>query len=88
MIKKGKVPKQWDDTSNKKRQKDVDARWTKKNNQSYYGYKNHTKVDNTHKFIDTYTTTDAAVHDSQTLDTLLTQKDQGQNLWADSAYSG
>lgn len=87
-IKEGKTPKDWDKHPNKKRQKDVDARWTRKNNQNYYGYKNHAKVDNKHKFIDTYTTTDASVHDSQVLDELLTKKDKGQNLWADSAYTG
>jgi len=87
-IKTGKTPKEWNEKPNKKRQKDVDARWTKKNNQTYYGYKNHAKVDNTHKFIDTYTTTPASVHDSQVLDELLTEKDKGQDLWADSAYTG
>jgi IS5 family transposase len=35
-----------------------------------------------------YTTTDASVHDSQALDSLLDEKDEGQNLWADSAYTG
>ena len=87
-IKEGKIPKEWDDQPNKKRQKDVDARWTKKNNQTYYGYKNHAKVDNKHKFIDTYATSDASVHDSQILDELLTEKDKDQDLWADSAYTG
>ncbi len=29
--KSGKIPKDWDNISNKKRQKDVDIRWTKKN---------------------------------------------------------
>lgn len=87
-IKAGKTPSQWDDKPNKKRQKDVDARWTKKNNQTHFGYKDHAKVDNKHKFIDTYTTTAASVHDSQALDDLLTEKDEGQNLWADSAYTG
>lgn len=87
-IKAGKTPSEWDDKPNKKRQKDVDARWTKKNNQTHFGYKDHAKVDNKHKFIDTYTTTSASVHDSQALDDLLTEKDEGQNLWADSAYTG
>ena len=87
-IKAGKTPGEWDKQPNKKRQKDVDARWTKKNNQTHFGYKDHAKVDNKHKFIDTYTTTDASVHDSQTLDDLLTEKDEGQDLWADSAYTG
>ena len=87
-IKEGKPPEKWNETPNKKRQKDTDARWTKKNNENHYGYKNHAKVDNKHKLIDTYTTTDAAVHDSQALDDLLDEKDQGQDLWADSAYTG
>ncbi len=87
-IKEGKTPSEWENKPNKKRQKDVDARWTKKNNQTYYGYKDHAKVDNKHKFVDTYTTTDASVHDSQALDDLLTEKDEGQDLWADSAYTG
>lgn len=87
-IKSGKTPREWDEQPNKKRQKDVDARWTKKNHQTHFGYKDHAKVDNKHKFIDTYTTTDASVHDSQALDDLLTEKDEGQYLWADSAYTG
>ena len=87
-IKQGQAGELWKDTPNKQRQKDTDARWTKKNNQTHYGYKDHIKVDNTHKFIDSYTTTDASVHDSQALDELLTESDQGQDLWADSAYTG
>ena len=43
-IKQGNTPKQWDENPNKKRQKDVDARWTKKNNETHFGYKNHVKV--------------------------------------------
>jgi IS5 family transposase len=87
-IKEGIVPEEWEKVPNKKRQKDTDARWTKKNNETHYGYKNHAKVDNKHKLIAAYTTTDASVHDSQALDSLLDEKDEGQNLWADSAYTG
>ena len=35
-----------------------------------------------------YTATDAAVHDSQAIEQLLTEKDKGLPLYADSAYSG
>ena len=85
----GTAPKEWDEKPNKKRQKDVDARWTKKNNERHYGYKDHAKVDNKHKFIDTYLVTDASVHDSQTMDGLLDEgKDKNADLWADSAYIG
>jgi len=87
-IKEGKGDKLWKDHPNKKRQKDIDARWTKKNFQNYYGYKNHTKVDAKSKLIDSYQVTDASVHDSQTVDALLEQKDKGQELYADSAYVG
>lgn len=73
---------------NKVAQKDVDARWTKKNNVSFYGYKNHIKADVKTKLIEHYVVTDASVHDSQTIEELLTQKDKGQELYADSAYTG
>jgi IS5 family transposase len=58
------------------------------NNETFYGYKNHTKVDTKSKFIDRYGVTDAAVHDSQSLDELLTEEDEGQDFHADSAYTG
>ena len=45
-------------------------------------------MDNKHKFINKYTTTEASVHDSQALDDLLDKKDEGQDLYADSAYTG
>ena len=35
-------------------QKDIDARWTKKNEQNYYGYKNHINADQKHKLIQNY----------------------------------
>jgi transposase, IS5 family len=88
IIKEGRGDELWNDKPNKKRHKDIDARWTKKNNETFYGYKNHAKVDVKSKFIDTFEVTDASVHDSQPLDDLLTEKDKGQNLYADSAYTG
>ena len=74
--------------SNKKKHKDIDARWTKKNGEKYYGYKNHAKVDSKSKFINKFAVTDASVHDSQALEDLLEKKDKGQPLYADSAYTG
>lgn len=87
-IKDGKGDELWNDKPNKKKHKDIDARWAKKNNETFYGYKNHAKVDTKSKFIDTYTVTDASVHDSQPLDDLLTMNDFGQDFHADSAYTG
>src|SRR5512136_3220147 len=62
-IKQGEVTE--DCSEQKKRQKDTDARWTKKNGQNYYGYKNHIDVDVKHKLIRSYEVTSASVHDSQ-----------------------
>ena len=44
-------------------QKDIDARWTKKNNNTFFGYKNHVKADTKTKLIEEYIVTDASVHD-------------------------
>jgi transposase, IS5 family len=88
MIKEGRGDELWNDNPNKKRHKDIDGRWTKKNNETFYGYKNHAKVDAKSKFIDKYKVTDASVHDSQPLDDLLVEKDKDQDLYADSAYTG
>lgn len=89
-IKEGGIPEDWQEEKNKKklRQKDTDARWTKKNNETFYGYKNHVKADVGSKLIDDYAVTAASVHDSQALEDLLTATDAGQPLYADSAYTG
>ena len=87
-IKNGEGNDLWDEQPNKKRHKDIDARWTKKNGEKFYGYKNHAKVDSKSKFVNKYIVTDASVHDSQALNDLLDEKDKGQSLYADSAYTG
>jgi IS5 family transposase len=87
-LKGGEVPVAFTDNPAKLAQKDVDARWTKKNNVSYYGYKNHVKVDGKSKLITGFKVTDASVHDSQEIENLLDEKDKGQLLYADSAYTG
>jgi len=67
-------------------QKDVDARWTKKNDESFYGYKNHVGVDKAHKLIRKWDVTDGVVHDSQKLDDILDPSNTAKDVWADSAY--
>ncbi len=83
-IKAGQIPEDWSDQ--KKRQKDIDARWTKKNGQNYYGYKNHIDIDVEHKLIRDYDVTSASVHDSQVFETLLDEDNSSRDVWADSAY--
>lgn len=88
-IKKGEIPKSFDENPNKKAQKDTDARWTKKRNENYFGYKNHIKTDAKSKLITRYKTSAANEHDSQALEELLDEKtDAQQELYADSAYTG
>src|SRR5690606_24714421 len=88
-IKSGVVPESFENNPHKLSQKDTDARWTKKNNVNYYGYKNHVKCDSKSKLITAYSITDASVHDSQETAILLTEKDSaGEPLYGDSAYTG
>jgi len=86
-IRTGEVPEDWKDDPDKLRQKDMDARWTKKNGQSYFGYKNHAKVDRKSKVITNYDTSSANVHDSQKLGDLIDKSDAHHDLFGDSAYS-
>jgi IS5 family transposase len=67
-------------------QKDTDARWAKKNNETHYGYKNHAKVDKDSKLIVDATVTEASVHDSKEIGNLIDEKDKV--VFADSAYVG
>jgi len=83
-IKGGGVPAAWAEQPAKQRQKDLDARWTKKNDEVHYGYKNHVKADAQSKLIEKYAVTDASVHDSQMLAPLVESTDGV--VYADSAY--
>ena len=87
-IKEGKTPEEWErpENVNKVRQKDTDARWTVKNKERHFGFKDHIKVDAESKLITAYAVTDASVHDSQALIEMMDEKDKV--LYADSAYSG
>lgn len=85
-IKKGEVPEGWAEKPAMRRQKDLDARWTKKHGQSHYGYKNHVNVDRRHKLVRRYTVSDAARHDSQELEAVLDPDNTAADVWADSAY--
>ncbi len=84
------MPEKWINQPAKLRQKDVDARWTKKNNQNYYGYKNHINADQSNKLIQSFAVSHAAVHDSQVFDELLDQTSDADGrkrpIYADSAY--
>ncbi len=72
-------------SAEKTAQKDVDARWTKKNDEVHFGYKNHVSIDEESKLIDCYATTSAEVHDSNKFTEFLEGRDI-ERAHADSAY--
>jgi IS5 family transposase len=82
----GETPPHWQENRHRLVQKDTDAEWTKKNDKSYFGYKNHISIDVKHGFIRRYAVTGAAVHDSQQLTAVLDGDNESDEVWADSAY--
>ena len=91
-IKAGETPDDWEKPENavKLRQKDIDARWTKKGDEKHYGYKNHINADEENKLVQSYGVTSAEVHDSQVFEELLDQsydeEYEKRPVFADSAY--
>jgi IS5 family transposase len=85
-VKAGETPEEWEKQPAKNRQKDKDARWTKKHGRSHFGYKNHVCIDRRHKLVRRFAVTSASVHDSQKLDDLLDPENTASTVWADSAY--
>jgi IS5 family transposase len=88
-IKRGEVPQEWKDNPSVLRQRDTDAAWVKKNGKSYFGYKNHVKMDKKQKLIQSFEVTPANDHDGTVLGILLDpEQDAGQDCYADAAYVG
>lgn len=85
-IKNGEMPEKWKKNPHKMAQKDIDARWTKKRDETHYGYKDHIKVDAESKLILGYTVTPANVHDSNEFEDFFNEQDEA--VYADSAYVG
>lgn len=87
-IKEGRGNELWNDKPHKKCHKDIDASWTKKRGETFYGYKAHVKANAGSKFVEKYRTTTAKVHDSQVITPLLTKDDEGEKLFLDAGYVG
>ncbi|WP_026100947.1 IS5 family transposase [Synechococcus sp. PCC 7336] len=85
-IRDGEIPEEWEDKPHRLAQKDLEARWTKKNGQSHFGYKNHISIDVKFGFVRQYQVTDAAVHDSRALGEVIDIENSDDRIWADSAY--
>jgi len=87
-IKEGKIPEGWQapENANFLEQKDTDARWAKKGNETHYGYKDHAKVDNSTKIIIDFTVTPASTHDVTEFEGLIDARDN--EAWPDAGYAG
>ncbi len=51
-IKEGRGEELWNDNLNNWRDREIDARWTEKNHEAFFEYKNHVTVDTKSKSID------------------------------------
>lgn len=85
-LKDGEIPEEWEEKPHKLCQKDTDAAWTKKRDETHFGYKNHIKADADGKVILDYKVTPANVHDSNEFTNFIDEKDNV--VYADSAYAG
>lgn len=87
-LKDDEVPETWqeDQGTAKLRQKDTDARWTKKHGKSFYWYKNHICVDVKHKLVRGYIVTRASDHDSVVAEDRVDPTQQREGMYADAAY--
>ena len=89
-IKNGEIPESIASNPNRLRQKDVDARWAKKGDETHFGYKNHVVADVAHKLIRFYDVTDASVHDSQRHESVVPEiaPSPGEPYYGDAGYVG
>lgn len=78
------VPADWRPA--KRRQKDVDASWTKRHSKSYQGYKFTASVNRRHKLIRQWLADMAKVHDSQHLEAVLDDWKMIGKFYADKGY--
>lgn len=73
-------------TCQEKAQRDGDAAWVKKNDLSFYGYKNHVSVDAAHKLVRCYDVTPCSTHDSRCSELLIDTPNVSPNVFGDPAY--
>jgi IS5 family transposase len=84
VTKQGAMPSDWQPA--KRRQKDLDATWTKKHGKSHFGYKLSVNVDKKHKLIRKIVTDTASTHDSQHFDAVIDPANTRRAVYADRGY--
>lgn len=81
LIEQGAVPTDWKPA--KRRQKDIEATWTKKHGKSYFGHKLSINVDKKNKINCQIKTDTASAHDSQHFDNLFDTSNSSRDVYAD-----
>ena len=84
LVGEGAVPITW--TPAKRRQKDVDARWTKKHGKSYFGYKISANADKRYKLVRKIKVSTASEHDTLHFEDVLDPSNTNRNILADKGY--
>lgn len=84
LIKQGAMPADWKPA--KRRQKDLDATWTKKHGKSYYGYKLSVNVDKKYKVIRKIRTDTASVGDGDHFNDVMDPFNTCADVYADRGY--
>jgi IS5 family transposase len=70
----------------KRRQKDIEAKWTKKHGKSYFGYKLSASVDKRYKLIRRMVVSTASENDTLHFEAVLDPDNTGRDVWADKGY--
>lgn len=84
LIKQGAMPTGWKPA--KRRQKDIDATWTKKHGKSHFGYKLSINIDKKYKIIRRIETDTASTHDSQHFENVFDTTNTSRDVYADRGY--
>jgi IS5 family transposase len=86
ILKENAIPADW--TPAKRRQKDLDASWTKKHGKSHHGYKLSVNADNRGKFIRKIVISTAKEHDVLHTKRLLDKSNTSKDVYGDKGYEG
>jgi IS5 family transposase len=78
------MPADWSPA--KRRQKDTDARWTKKHGKSYFGYKLSANADKRYKLIRKIKVSTSSEHDTLHFEDVLDPSNTSRDLYADKGY--
>lgn len=78
------MPSDWSPA--KRRQKDIDATWTKKHGKAYFGYKMTVNADKRYKLIRKLKVTTASEHDTLHLEDVLDEFNTSKDLYGDKGY--